>query len=134
MSQNKLSQGSKALLSQPVFVHFAIVLDDGTPHLTPVWVDLDGDNVVINTAQGRSKAKHLHEGSKVALSAVDPQNPYTAVAFQGTVVEITSDGADAHIDQLAKKYLGVDSYPNRQPGEVRIKVTIRPDKIWMQPN
>lgn len=134
MSQSTLSQGSKDLLSQPVFVNIAVVLDDGSPHLTPVWVDLDGGNVVINTAQGRSKAKYLHEGSKVALSAIDPQNPYTAVAFQGTVVEMTSNGADDHIDQLAKKYLGVDSYPNRQPGEVRIKITIRPDKIWMQPS
>lgn len=134
MSQTALSQGSKSILSQPVFVNVALVQDDGTPHVTPVWVDLEGDNVVINTAQGRSKAKHLHQGSKVALSAIDPQNPYSAVALQGTVIEVTTDGADAHIDKLAKKYLGVDSYPNRQPGEVRVKMTIRPDKILMQPN
>lgn len=133
MAQNTLTQNAKSLLQQPVILNLALVLDDGSPHITPVWVDIEGDNVVINTARGRSKDKHLHQGSKVAISVVDPTNPFNVVALQGTVVEITEEGADAHIDKLAKKYLGVDSYPNRTPAEVRVKVTIQPNKIWMQP-
>ena len=133
MAQNTLTQNSKSLLQQPVILNLALVLDDGTPHITPVWVDVEGDNLVINTARGRSKEKHLHQRSKVAISVVDPTNPFNVVALQGTVVDITEEGADAHIDKLAKKYLGVDSYPNRTPTEVRVKVTIQPNKIWMQP-
>lgn len=134
MDQSTLTQNAKSLLEQPVILNLALVLDDGTPHITPVWVDVKDDNLVINTARGRSKERHLNQGSKVAISVIDPTNPFNVEALQGTVVEITEEGADAHIDKLAKKYLGVDSYPNRTPTEVRIRVTIRPDKIWMQPN
>lgn len=133
MSETSLNQNSLALLNEPVVVSVAVVQSDGTPHVTPVWVDVDGENVVINTAQGRSKARNLREGAKVAISAIDPSNPFRVVAFQGEVTESTNDGADSHIDHLASKYLGVDSYPNRQPGEVRIKITIKPEKVWMQP-
>lgn len=134
MSQSTLNRSAKALLAQPVFVHVAVVRPDGTPHVTPVWVDVDGDNVVINTALGRTKARNIHKDTVVAVSMLDPKNPYQAIAFQGTVTEVTEEGADAHIDFLAKKYLGLDVYPNRQPGERRIKIVIRPDKIWMQPS
>ncbi len=134
MSQSTLNRSAKALLAQPVFVHVAVVRSDGTPHLTPVWVDVDGDNVVINTALGRTKARNMQKDTVVAVSMLDPKNPYQAIAFQGTVTDVTEDGADAHIDFLAKKYLGLDTYPNRQPGERRIKIVIRPDKIWMQPS
>ncbi len=134
MAQTALNRGAKELLAQPVFVHVAVVQSDGTPHLTPVWVDIEGDNVVINTALGRSKARNIHKGSVIALSALDPNNPYQAIAFQGKVVEVTEQGADAHIDYLAKKYLGLDTYPNRQPGERRIKILIHPEKVWMQPS
>ena len=134
MSQSKLNRSAKALLAQPVFVHVAVVRADGTPHLTPVWVDVDGDNVVINTALGRTKARNIQKDTVVAVSMLDPKNPYQALAFQGTAIDVTEEGADAHIDFLAKKYLGLDTYPNRQPGERRIKIVIRPDKIWMQPS
>ncbi len=133
MAQSTLNQSAKAILAEPVFVHVALVRPDGTPHVTPVWVDIDGDNVVINTALGRSKARNIHKDSTIALSTFDAKNPYQAVAFQGKVIEVTEDGADAHIDFLAKKYLGLDVYPNRQPGERRIKIVIHPTKVWMQP-
>lgn len=133
MSQSALNQSAKALLAQPVFVHVAVVKADGTPHVTPVWVDIEGEEVLINTALGRSKARNIHEGSTLAFSVLDPQNPYQALAFQGKVTDITEEGADAHIDFLAKKYLGLDSYPNRQPGERRIKIVVKPEKIFMQP-
>ena len=106
---------------------------DGSPQSTPLWVDVDGDDVVFNTARGRKKARNLERDARVAVTVVDPDNQYNVIAFKGTVVDITTEGADAHIDALAKKYLGVDSYPMRREGEVRIRVTVRTDRIAMQP-
>jgi PPOX class probable F420-dependent enzyme len=129
-----LSPAAKALLNQPVFAHLATLDERGRPHVTPMWVDVDGDHVVFNTAEGRKKARNLARSSQVAVSVVDPAEPYQRmVAFQGTVVEITRDDAEDHIDRLAKKYLGLDTYPLRQPGEVRVKVIVRPDRVLMQP-
>ena len=105
---------------------------DGSPQITPLWVDLDGDDVVFNTAQGRKKARNLERDSRVAVTVIDPDDQYNVVAFRGTVTDVTTDGADAHIDALAKKYLGVDTYPMRREGEVRIRVTVRTDHIAMQ--
>jgi PPOX class probable F420-dependent enzyme len=97
--------------------------------VTPVWVDFDGTHVVINTARGRVKAKNLEREPRVALSITDPENPYRYIAVQGRVVDMTETGGDAHIDKLAKKYLGKDSYPFRTPTEVRVIVKIAPEKI-----
>lgn len=133
MSEASLTPAAAALLREPVLANVATVGADGSPHVTPVWVDLDGDEVVINTVRGRVKARNLRPSAKVAVSVVDPADPYRVVAFQGTVADISTDGADEHIDQLARKYLGVDTYPMRQPGEVRIKVRIRPERVLMQP-
>ena len=93
---------------------------------------MDGDDVVFNTAEGRLKARNLHANANVAVSVVDPADPYRVIALRGTVTEITGEGADEHIDFLARKYLGID-YPNRQEPEQRIKVRIRPERIAMQP-
>jgi PPOX class probable F420-dependent enzyme len=110
----------------------ATLLPDGSPQLTPLWIDVDGDDLLINTAKGRAKARNIERDKRVAVSVVDPNDPYNTVVVRGSVVDITTEGADAHIDSLAKKYLGVDKYPMRQPGEVRIKARIRTDKITMQ--
>ena len=117
------------LLSKPAFAHLATLNPDGSPQVTPVWVDFDGTNVIVNTARGRVKAKNLAREPRVALSIGDPQNPYRYLGVQGHVVEMTEKGGDAHIDKMAKKYLGKDTYPFRQPGEVRIVVKIVPDKV-----
>ena len=127
-----LSEKARALISRPVLVSLATLNPDGSPQITPLWVDLDGDDVVFNTAQGRKKARNLERDARVAVTVIDPDDQYNVVAFQGTVTEVTADGADAHIDALAKKYLGVDSYPMRREGEVRIRVTVRTDHIAMQ--
>lgn len=127
-----LSSKARALLKRPVIANLATLLPDGSPQLTPLWIDVDGDDLVINTAKGRAKARNIERDKRVALSVVDPNDPYNTVVVRGTVVDITTEGADAHIDSLAKKYLGVDEYPMRQPGEVRIKARIRTDKITMQ--
>ena len=127
-----LSPKARALIARPVLASLTTLGKDGSPQVTPLWIDRDGDDLLFNTAQGRVKARHVENDPRVAVSVVDPDDPYTVVALRGTVIDITTDGADAHIDALAKKYLGVDSYPMRQEGEVRIKVRVRTDHIAMQ--
>ncbi len=127
-----LSEKARALVARPVLASLATISKDGTPQLTPLWIDVDGDDLLVNTARGRIKANNIERDPSVALSVVDPDDPYNVLVVRGTVVEITHDGADAHIDALAKKYLGVDEYPMRRPGEERLKVRIRPDHISMQ--
>ena len=102
---------------------------DGSPHSTPVWVDTDGENVVFNTVIGRAKERHLRRdprASVVVLPAEDQQSGYVSVT--GTT-EITEEGALEHIDKMAKKYVGLDKYPWHQPGDKRVIVTIRPERI-----
>ena len=117
------------ILTKPAFANLATLNPDGGPQVTPVWVDFDGSHVIVNTARGRVKAKNLAREPRVALSIADPENPYRYLGVQGRVVEMTEQGGDAHIDKMAKKYLGKDSYPFRKPGEVRIIVKIAPDKV-----
>lgn len=116
------------LLKQKVtFAHLATVMSDGSPQVTPVWFDYDGKALRINSARGRVKARTLQEGTRVAMSIMDPENPYRYVQIRGTVRRVTLEGADRHIDSLAKKYLGKDKYPFAQPGEVRITYEIEPE-------
>jgi PPOX class probable F420-dependent enzyme len=117
------------LTTKPSFANLATLNTDGSPQVTPVWVDFDGTNVIINTAKGRVKAKNLAREPRVALSISDPENPYRYLGIQGKVVEMTEQGGDAHIDKMAKKYMGKDTYPYRSPGEVRLLVKIAPEKV-----
>ncbi len=104
----------------------ATVMPDGSPQVTPVWFDYDGKRLRVNTAKGRVKARNMQEGSRVALAIVDPDNPYRYVQVRGRVAVVTESGADEHINALTKKYLGADTYPYRQPGEVRVRYEIEP--------
>lgn len=117
------------LTTKPAFAHVSTLNADGSPQVTPVWIDFDGTHVVFNTAKGRVKAKNLAREPRVALSVADPENPYRYLGIQGRVVDMTEAGGDAHIDKMAKKYLGKDSYPFRAPGEVRLIVRIAPEKV-----
>jgi PPOX class probable F420-dependent enzyme len=117
------------LFSKQAFAHLGTVMPDGSPQVTPVWVDYDGNHIRVNTAKGRVKDRNMRRNKKVALSITDPENPYRHVSVRGEVEDITEQGADAHIDSLAKKYLGKDKYPFRQPGEVRVIYKIRPEKV-----
>jgi PPOX class probable F420-dependent enzyme len=126
-----LSEKARALIARPVLASLATLNPDGSPQITPLWVDLDGDDVVFNTSQGRKKARNLERDGRVAVTVIDPDDQYNVVAFRGTVTDVTTDGADAHIDALAKKYLGVDTYPMRSDDEVRIRVTVHTDHIAM---
>jgi PPOX class probable F420-dependent enzyme len=111
------------------FAQLATLNPDGSPQVTPVWVDFDGTHILVNTAKGRVKTKNLAREPRVALSISDPENPYRYLGVQGRVTEMTEQGADAHIDKMAKKYMGKDKYPFRAPGEVRVLVKIAPDKV-----
>jgi len=117
------------LFKKKAFAHLATLMEDGTPQVTPVWCDFDGQDVWINTAVGRVKDKNLQRDKHVAMSIQDPDNPYRYLEVRGKVVERTESGADAHIDKLAKKYMGVDVYPGRSKGEVRVIYKIRPERF-----
>jgi PPOX class probable F420-dependent enzyme len=121
----KLSDEDIALLRKPVFAHVATIMADGTPHTTPIWIDTDGVAVLFNTAKGRVKHRNMLRNPMLAVSLTDDKNPYRMLAIRGRA-ELIDDGADEHIDALAKKYLGVDSYPYRQPGEERVIVRMTP--------
>jgi PPOX class probable F420-dependent enzyme len=117
------------ILDKKSFAHVATLMPDGSPQVTPVWVDHANGKLLINSAKGRLKDRNMERDARVAVSIADPENPYRMLSVRGKVVEIKTDGADAHIDKLAKKYMGVDSYPFRQPGEVRVIYVIEPEKV-----
>jgi len=114
------------LQQKKAFANLATLMPDGSPQVTPVWFDYTGGVIRVNTAKGRVKARNLKIGSPVALSIMDPDEPYRYLQIRGRVRRALEEGADAHIDSLAEKYLGKDKYPFRQPGEVRISYEIEP--------
>jgi PPOX class probable F420-dependent enzyme len=125
----KLGEKQRKFLEENPFVGTATTLRaDGSPHSTIVWVDVDDGKVSFNTARGRAKTEHLEKDPRASLLVVDPNNTYRWVAVSGPA-EVTESGADAQIDKLAKKYLGKDEYPWRNPAEQRVKVVIEPDKV-----
>jgi PPOX class probable F420-dependent enzyme len=121
----KLTENDLALLKEPQLAHVAVVEEDGTPHVTPVWIDTDGKHILFNTAKGRIKYLSIARNPVVAVSVVDKDDDYRTLWVKGTA-ELIDEGADEHIDQLAKKYLGQDRYPFRKPGEQRVIVRITP--------
>jgi PPOX class probable F420-dependent enzyme len=111
------------------FASLATVMADGSPQVTPVWFDYTDGKIRVNTAKGRVKSRTLRTGAPVALAIMDPDNAYRYVQIRGRVARAVEQGADAHIDSLAKKYLGKDTYPFRQPGEVRVMYEIEPVSV-----
>ncbi len=105
------------------------LMPDGSPQASVVWIDYDGKNVVFNTAEGRVKTNNMRRDPRVAIVVTHADNMFEQLTVRGRVVEITTEGADDHIDGLAKKYLGLDSYPNRIPGEQRVIVKVAPERI-----
>jgi PPOX class probable F420-dependent enzyme len=122
-----LTADDVALLNEPNLAHLATVDPDGTPHVTPVWIDTDGEHILFNTAKGRVKYNNVLRNPAVGLSIVDKGDDYRTLWVKGTA-ELIEEGADEHIDRLAKKYLGKDSYPWRKATEQRVIVQIRPTK------
>jgi len=124
-----IPENFKDLFTKKTFAHVATLMADGTPHVSPVWVEFDGKNILLNSAKDRVKDKNMRRNSHVALSIQDPENAYRYIGVRGEVIEITENGADAHIDHLSKKYTG-DIYKKRRPGEVRVTYKIRPDRVF----
>jgi PPOX class probable F420-dependent enzyme len=125
----KLEGKPRKFLDESPYVGVATTLrEDGSPHSTIVWVDVEGDKVSFNTARGRLKPKNLERDPRASLLMIDPNDSYKWVAVSGHA-ELTEEGADAQIDKLAKKYLGKDEYPWRNPAETRVKVLIEPEKV-----
>jgi PPOX class probable F420-dependent enzyme len=122
-----LTANDVALLKEPHLAHVATVEEDGTPHVTPVWVDTDGEHIVFNTAKGRVKYDNLLRNPAVAVSVADSADQNRTLWVKGRA-ELIDEGADEHLDRMARKYLGVDSYPYRKPGEQRVIVRIVPTR------
>jgi PPOX class probable F420-dependent enzyme len=116
------------LFDKKAFASLGTQMPDGSPQVTPVWVDYDGHHVLVNTAKGRAKDRNMRRDPRVSLAIIDPDNPYRYLEVRGRVAEVTEEGADQHIDKMAKKYLGQDKYPFRQAGEVRVLFKIEPVK------
>lgn len=112
--------------------YLATLMRDGGPHVTPVWFDARGEEVLVNTARGRVKDRNMTERPDVALVIQDPDNPYRYLMIRGRIVEITEQGAREHIDRLAQKYLGQSPYPWHQSGQVRVTYSIRPTAVSAQ--
>jgi PPOX class probable F420-dependent enzyme len=119
------------------FAFVSTLMKDGSPQITPTWVDIEKNNelsILVNTAEGRIKHKNLSRDPRLAISVVNSSNPYEMTTIRGKVTEqITQNAAEEHIDKLAKKYLGVDKYPGRSPGEKRVILKIRPERVFYQP-
>jgi PPOX class probable F420-dependent enzyme len=108
------------------FGHLATLMPDGSPQVTPVWFDYKDGRIRVNSARGRTKSRNMKEGSRVALAIMDPDNPYRYIQVRGRVGRVTEEGASAHIDSLAKKYLGQEKYPYARLGEIRVIFEIEP--------
>ena len=126
----QLSEEQITLLREPHIAQLVTLMPDGSPQISPVWVDTDGSDVLINTALGRLKSNNMARDARVAVGVYDPENSYTRVVnVRGRVTSISEEGADAHIDSLAKKYMGVDSYPYADPDVTRVIGRIAPERI-----
>ncbi len=120
---------SEELLSGKNFANVSTIRKDGSVHTVPVWVDVQDGLPVLNTAEGRAWPRNLERDPRVTLTVQNMENPYEYVSIRGHVAERTHAGADEHIDALAKKYMGVDEYPMRQPGEQRVIIRVEPENV-----
>jgi len=121
---------AKEIIAGKNHAHVAIPREDGTVQTVIVWADVDGDNVTLNSAEGRAWPANLRKAGNATITVMADSNPYEWVSVTGNLTAATHDGADAHIDALAKKYLDADSYPFRQPNEQRIKFVLEPERVF----
>jgi PPOX class probable F420-dependent enzyme len=120
---------AEELLTAKNFAHVGTLRADGSVQVSPTWVDVQDGRPVLNTAEGRAWPRNLERDPRITLEVQSMENPYEYVEIRGRVAERTHEGADAHIDTLAKKYLGLDAYPYRQPGEQRLIVRVEPEYV-----
>jgi PPOX class probable F420-dependent enzyme len=126
---NQIPESHLELFEKPVIANLATLMPDGQPQVNPVWCDYDGTYIRLNSAKGRAKDRNMRARPQVTVLLVNPESVWHWVEVRGTVEEITEEGADAHIDSLANKYLGVDSYPFRSEEEVRVMYKIKPTRV-----
>jgi PPOX class probable F420-dependent enzyme len=125
----RLNEKQAALFEGKNFGHVGTIRADGTPQVTPVWVDYDGEHVVFNTAVGRTKYENLRRDPRVTVEVLNMENPYEYVMVSGRAELEEGEAAERHIDRLAKKYMGVDEYPHRSPTEKRVLVRVTPERV-----
>ncbi|HTR36448.1 MAG TPA: PPOX class F420-dependent oxidoreductase [Bryobacteraceae bacterium] len=118
------------LFNKKAFLQLATIMPDGSPQVSPVWFEYDGEHILINSAKGRVKDINMRRDPRVGCDILDPENPYRHLSIRGRVVEITEKGADEHIDKLTKKYTGQEKYPYRGPGEIRVIYKIEPERAY----
>jgi PPOX class probable F420-dependent enzyme len=126
----ELPAAYRDLFERETFAAFATVMPDGTPQVTPVWIDYDGEHVLVNTARGRQKERNVQANPAVGVMVLDPGDPYRYVSVRGEVVAVTEDGAVEHANELARRYMDVEQYPNlgEEQGP-RVKLVVRPDRV-----
>lgn len=124
-----ISPGFRKLLREPAFCQLATLMPDGSPQITQVWVETDGEHILINTPEGSQKRRNVRRDLRVAVNVVDPANAWRLAMVRGRVVDVSNEGAVEQIDRLAKKYLNQDTYPFHRPDQVRTTIKIAPDKI-----
>jgi len=134
MNQPAITPEIEKLLKGRNFASIATLMKDGSPQVSITWVDYDGANILVNTAEGRLKTNNVWRDSRVAIVVSEEGNPYNSVSIRGKVIEYDTSEADEHIDKLAKEYFGLDKYPRQSPDEKRIILKIKPERVFhMQP-
>lgn len=129
MTDHKIPEKYLDLFEKKAFAHLATLMPDGSPQVTPVWVDYDGEYVLVNSSIGRQKDLNMRRDPRVAIDIQDPDQPYRHLQVRGKVVEITEEGAAEHIDKMAKKYRGTEKYQNWTAGMVRVLYKIKPENL-----
>ena len=132
IENKQLLNEAKSLLQDKILVFLATLMPDGSPQITPTWVDVDEEknSIIINTAKGRVKQKNVTRDPRVAVAIIDRNNPYKVALIRGRVMEQTTEGGDAHIDKMVKKYLRAEKYPFRNSSEKRVLLKIKPEKLF----
>jgi PPOX class probable F420-dependent enzyme len=131
---SQITEPVAQLIKGKNFAYLSTLMKDGSPQVTPTWIDIDkeGNSILVNTAEGRIKQRNVSRDPRVAISVPNQNNPYNMVSIRGRVIEQISKGADEHTDRLAKKYLDMDKYPYRSPNEKRVILKIKPEKVFYQ--
>jgi PPOX class probable F420-dependent enzyme len=128
-SNAQITPEIEQLLKEASYAQIATLMPDGSPQLTQVWIDFDGTHLIVNTVASHQKVRNARRDPRVAVNVHDPSRPFRVANFRGRVVEITAEGADQHIDSMARKYLGADTYPFRRPGQQRVMLKIQPLRV-----
>ena len=127
--KTKLNEPQVALIKAKNFAFVGTLMPDGSPQVSPMWVEYDGEHVILNSEVTRAKVKNMQRDPRVTVCVSNHENPYEYLEIRGRVVAMTTEGAFDGIDMLSKKYLGQDKYPGNQPGDQRIILKVEPTRV-----